>query len=561
MVGAWIVALFVVLSFLPFRSQIPPLIESDYGYQLIAAERMAHGEGLTSLPPAAPGQSWTWHGDWVFLTRWPAGYSALVGLLQKGLEVSLIEACRWIAVAAVAVSLVAWFLVIKQVARGVVGGLVAAVAAGLAVGVPSLLNPSTDSVLVALLPVCMLLVAEGVELSQRNCRSAAAWRLALGGLLAGGLCWIRYASVFVPAGIGIYLLGSALHDLRRHWKNLSFFALGAAVPMIALVVVNRLFGADTRLAQQFNLGTDIGFDFSWSMLVEAWRRATSVGFYEHRSESTWLYMLWPVVLAASVMCFPAWRRRLKPFFGRPVMGLAGAILGSFLFMIVIATVLFHDKFNFVGLDRYYLPVKPLYLLLFIAPVVVLLRIELRVAAALPLLLAGSWIVHEEWLRPYVRTLHARTDVTPLGAWSRCFEPGASGLYTWLHRQPPRDLVIVSNFHEFVALETGQPAVPVPESVAELESWLARIRKARGVERLRTLFVLDHDNRWRDYWIPSPEDIIRIFDLRSATGVPTSAEDMVFEYTSGDDEERNRAMAARLSPYPSDSVYRKSLRRK
>lgn len=536
MVVVWIVALFVVLSFLPFRSQIPPLVESDYCYQLIAAERMARGEGLTTLPPLAPGQPWEWRGDWTFLTRWPAGYSALVGWLHWALAIRALEAARWIAVASCAVGLVGWFLLVKRASPGVIGGLTAAVAAGLAVGVPGLLNPSTDAILVALLPMVLLLVDEGIDerFPAPKARGATAWRLALAGLLAGGLCWIRYASLFLPLGVGAYLIARAPLGRRRKWLEVGYFALGAGVPALGLVVVNRCLGSDAGLTEQVNLGTRAGFQFSWLLPLEAWRRVTALGFYDHRPESAYVFMLWPVVLGLAAALIPGWRKRMVEFARMPVVGLSAAVLASFLVMIVAATTLFREKFNFAGLDRYYLPVRPLYLLLFVTPIVLVPRPMIRLAAAVPLLVAASWIVHQEWLRPYARALHTRAEVTPSGAWSRSFGPAARELYLWLRRQPPAEMVLVSNFHEWVALETGHAALPIPEDTAALERWLADIRRARRVESARVLFVLDGDNRWRSHWIIEPEEIVRRFRLEPATGVPASVADRVFEYRAGAD---------------------------
>ena len=101
-----VVALALVL--LPGRAQIAPLVESDYCYLLMAADRMFDGLGPTAPLPVAPFQPWSWRADWALLTRWPIGYPILIASVRWLFDLSTIAACRWISLVACAAALVGW---------------------------------------------------------------------------------------------------------------------------------------------------------------------------------------------------------------------------------------------------------------------------------------------------------------------------------------------------------------------------------------------------------------------------------------------------------------------
>ena len=163
-VGGAFLVVFAILALLPSRSAIPPLVESDYCYQLIAAERMSAGLGPTSLQPVAPLQPWEWQYDWGFLTQWPVGYPLMVWAVRQTTGVGTIAACQWISVAMCALALVGWFTWVKRaVPRGICGTLLSAVAAACSVSAAMLINPSTDAILVAVLPFTLLGTVLAVE--------------------------------------------------------------------------------------------------------------------------------------------------------------------------------------------------------------------------------------------------------------------------------------------------------------------------------------------------------------------------------------------------------------
>lgn len=543
----------VLLALLPGRAQLAPLVESDYAYQLIAADRLVAGEGLSSLQPVAPGQPWEWDYDFGFLTQWPAGYSLLVGAVRAAIGGTTIAACRAIALAACAAALVGWFLWGRRVVPGgVTGCLAAAVAAGGAVSVANLTNPSTDLLLVVALPWVLLAAVRVSKTEPRpDPRISIFWWLYTG-LAAGGLCWIRYAAAFVPAGIGLFLVLSWARG-RVRGRHLLVYATSAALPIAALLCMNRVLAPGASVQAQLNLGQRVGFDWSWDLIASAWWRLTDLGYYDYKP---WLHWGWAAALPIGALLAAGfiWRPHGASREHRPTRGLirmtarnaggrggagqsVGApvelsvmVLSTCLVMILAATALFGDKFNYVGLDRYYQPVRPLFVLLCLASLILALKRWGRAVLCAGLLLAGSWTVQQEWGSTYVRWAAAERFATPYGAWSRCFEPGAADLYAWLKKQHGPELVVVSNYHEFVALETGVAALPVPPDEAALRRWLERIRAARGLNDVRVLFVLDPDNRWRDYWMADPEEVKSRFRLRPVDNVPASIGAYLFDYS-------------------------------
>ena len=111
-----------------------------------------------------------------------------------------------------------------------------------------------------------------------------------------------------------------------------------------------------------------------------------------------------------------------------------------------------------------------------------------------------------------------------------FEPGAADLYRWLNAQKTDNLIVISNFHDHVTLETQIPALPIPPDIETLKRWIHRIRQSRGIEEPRVIFVLDHDNRWRDYWIKPTAEVVEDFGLsQRAEGPPPVVSALVFDY--------------------------------
>ncbi|UCE61662.1 MAG: hypothetical protein JSU63_07920 [Phycisphaerales bacterium] len=576
---AGIAGLSCVLGALVLRFPVVPLVESDYCYLLMAADRMYSGLGFTSLQPVAPHQSWDWAYDWGFLTQWPIGYSLLVWAIRLMSDWSTLVACKWISVVACATALAAWFVWMRTIMpRGVTGVVLSAVAAACSLPAALLVNPSTDLLLIALLPVVLLLTNEAVRSLGNDAdargRQQAMGYLALAGMTAGALFWLRYASIFLPSAVCVYLLIELWRRLRPGMtiRHIVVFTSCAAWPVVTLLLINRALSPGP-LQAQLNLGQSIRVDYSPGLISHVWWMFTNLGFYDYHWFTHWVYALWPAAIVVIAMSLPPMRRALRSYLGGPSVCLSAIVVIMMLVMLIAATTLFGDKFNYVGLERYYLPIRPLYFLLFAAPVLLIPRRSVKVLALAGLLIACSWIIGQDWVKPYRRwhtagapslsqtragdgqaltdrvtradvlhkpfptlkedetpTVRTTRKATSYGQWSRCFEPGADTLFEWLVYRASPDLVVVSNFHEYLALETGVPTLPIPKDAETLMTWVRRICAARDVSGVEVLFVLDPDNKWRDHWIAAPADIVQTFALSHSAVNLSGISAWVFEYS-------------------------------
>lgn len=547
-----------VLTFVVTFWPIPPLVESDYAYLLTAADRFVDGNGLTTTPPLAPHQLWQWRGDWTYLTQWPVGYSLIVAGVRTVFGVSSIEACRWISLIACAVALVGWFTWSSQlIPPCLTRSLFASACAGLSLPVAWLVNPTTDLIVVAALPWLMMAssrcvlnmrrFAEGNACGSGGCggpygkdgsENRVAWRqllfLAWIGLAAGLLFWIRYASVFVPLGIGAHLVGEWFFRRGVRCKHVLVFAATSVLPIAALLVVNAVWGAGESTRSQLNLGDHVGFDLTFSTLWRAWWMFTDLGYYAHRAIAHWTFALVPIAIVVGTVTIHPLRRSAGRFLSAPAVSLSVMVVFSLLAMLIAAKALFSSKFDYVGLARYYQPIKPLYLAFVLAPFVACGKRWVRGGMCVFLVLACSWTLQQNWLRTYQRWNHAMRSTTPSGAWSRCFEPGAGELFEWVKERCDPSLVVASNFHEFVEFETGTPAIPTPPDRETLDRWLTKIQEARGIDSIHVVFALDPSNRWRDHWLAAPSAVVAKLGLVPMANVPPVIARYLFELppTSG-----------------------------
>jgi hypothetical protein len=235
------------------------------------------------------------------------------------------------------------------------------------------------------------------------------------------------------------------------------------------------------------------------------------------------------------VCTRGGRRALGRFIATPPVALGLITLAALLVMLVGAAAFFGEKYDYIGLARYYVPGKPLYFLLFVAPVLLIPRRAVRAGACAALLVLGLWIVQQEWARPYKRQLAEHRQATPYGQWERCFSPDSADLYDRLRKCSAPDLIVVSNFPDDLTLETQIPALPIPPDRATLDAWVGRICRARNVTNPRVLFVLDRNNHVRDYFILRPERIVDVFDLRRPSEALMTASRYVFAYQSSSGE--------------------------
>lgn len=506
----------------PHQRAIAPLVESDYAYQLIAADRLNAGDGLTSLQPVAPNQPWDWQYDWGYLTQWPAAYPLLICAVRTICGGTSLKAAHLMSAAACAFALVGWFMLVLQVVpAGVARYALAAVAAGLSVKAATLINPATDAIVMATLPWLLISVVRTVTSGESTSPHAAGqartawWQMALIGLAAGLLCWIRYAAIFIPVGIGVFVALDAMWTRQRTWRNVLVYAMASLTPIVGLILTNRALAPSSSLQSQLNLGAGVSFDFSWGLLTAAWMNLTDLGWYAYHPVVHQVLACWPVLLGIVWLLVPGVRRAMREPRNRTTLLLCATVVGTLFVMLVAATALFGGKYDYANLPRYYAPGRVLFCIVCLAPLALWPSRVVRLATCGALALAFLWTVQVVWSRPLQRWHEADRPQTSYGEWSRPFEPGASDLYAWLRAHTDPSLIVVSNFHEYVTLETGVPALPIPPDRATLDRWTDDIARARGIKRPTTLFVLDPDNRWRDYWIPAPERIIESLQLHPA----------------------------------------------
>ena len=545
------IALFAfALSLLPGLGAIAPLVESDYCYQLLAADHLYDGLGPLSLQPIAPNQPWEWFHDWGFLTQWPVGYPAIICAIRWVLGGSSLEAARVLSIAACATALVGWFLWLGQcIPIGKTRRLVAVAGAATAVPVSFLVNPSTDLIVVAALPYLLRMVisipeSKGSE-SNRSTKHHLG-RSALLGAACGALFWIRYASVFVPMAIGAYLLIEMLRK-RVSARTVCCFALSGILPMLLLIALNLSFGSSQTASASLNLGTRASLSFTPAIIAQAWSNFTNFGYYAHRPMAQVILAAWP--LGAIAVLFVLNRRKKRNLaikseksgivatsdssgiVNDPFVLNAGVVAAG-LSMLIGATAVFGAKYNYVGLERYYFPIRPLYFSLFVLPLLAVPSRAVRVVVATATVGALIWSVQVDGVRDYRRAASAQVIQSPYGQWVRSFGPDPTPLINWLKDHDHDGLVIVSNYHEYLALETGLATLPIPPDRKALDDWLNRIQVARGVSELEVLLVIDPDNRWRSYWIPEPGKIVRTFGLEKPIRQFTESEVIVYSYRQG-----------------------------
>jgi len=533
--GRWYVwlpvTLLVVAALLAIarHTHVPPEIFDDNAYVFLATDRLFEGHGPTSLPPKAPHQPWNWQADFTLLTQWPMGYPLLICLVRWLTGFATVDAAVLLNVVCSGVALVAWFAWIRRCAPGGISGwLLAGVAALGVFSVGQLVNPGSDTVLLAVTPLVLLLAAS--VFARERCASITDGRseslrsslvtgdgcplaygrgsvgskrlgwIALLGVVSGFAFWIRYAAIFLPAGLGVFLLADALLIRRRRLIDAVVFGVASLTPIAVLILIHRSAGPVGEVQQQLNLGHRADLRLSLELLPTLWQRFTEQTLYAYRDESAWFFQL---VVPAAGLAVP-----------------------------LAATAVFGDKYDYVGLARYYQPVRPFYWLLFVGPLLLIPLRIIRGGLCVMLVLFGSWFVNQDALRTWRRWTSRSYVTTPYGRRAVRFQPASSDLYEWLAANVDDKTLVVSNFHDDIALETRIPACPIPANGGELHTWIQRARTARNVDRMDALFVLDPDNDTRDYYLPYVADVVRRFGLSHRLDIPPAVRRYVYEVHGG-----------------------------
>jgi hypothetical protein len=323
----------------------------------------------------------------------------------------------------------------------------------------------------------------------------------------------------VPLAVGIFLLWRMVSGTRRVHEVLAF-AAGAALPLIGLLLWNMQVSRDMPVTAQFNLGSQVATEFTTAYLVEAWGHFSRQSLYAHRPEAA-AFFAWglPLAALAAPLVTRRPRRRWLQWVRSPGFQLSASAAVALLAFLVLATTFFSAKFNYVGLARYYQPVRPLYFVLLFGCLLCYRDLLSRSVLCIALLAGCSWFIRQDAYRDLRRWQLADRPTTAYGRWATRFEPNSRALYGWIAARATPRQVIFSNFHDDIALETQVPACPLPRNRQEMDAWLPRIRAARGVGALEVLFVLDPDNRERGYYLPPHADVIAAFGLERCVGLP------------------------------------------
>jgi hypothetical protein len=347
-------------------------------------------------------------------------------------------------------------------------------------------------------------------------------RVVLLGLAAGALVWIRYAAAFVPVGIGICLLVQWLRGGRPSLKVVSVYAASSLTPILLLLAINRAYGSG--LGTQYQLippGFENPYKVNAEMFSTIWARFTEQTPYYYRPEQKWFFSLvLPVGGLLLPLVFAHARRALREFFARPPVLLSVILTATVLLVMLITTAAF-GRYVY-GVPRHYQPIGPFYFLLFVGPVLTFRWRLVRVAACVPLVLVCSWYLNQDVRPAYARRLADDPVVTEYGRQARHFEPGSRILYDWLRAQDGDDLVVFSRLPHEIALETRIPACYLPLDREEMTTvYLERIARARGVEKLRVLFVVDPRS------VRDLPEIVGNFDLVHPADVPSQIQRYVY----------------------------------
>lgn len=521
-------SLYYILAFLALAAafatllallQIPTAVQADNTQLLLAVERMALGLGPTTIYPRIPAT------DFAFITHWPIGYPLLICALKTLTGLHTLTICQTLNVAAYALALLAWTAWFRRCLPDSITARLLALTAALLALVPIYLTKfTTDMILVAATPLLLFAADRAVRLVQQPSANArrSALRFFLLGLAAAALVWIRYTALFLPIAIGLFLLlrgcravGWALPTIRSRLTTVLIpFFLGAALPVLSLAAINAAFGPS--LIDRPAGGFHPAFHPSW--IADFWQHFCALPlFTTHWRATLALTTLIPIGSLSLMLLTPAARRAARAFLARPKIALSLCAFAGFFLLVTAFRILAPALYDPASESRYLLPVRPLYLLFFVGPLLSLPWNRFRRLCALPILACLAWLLLAEWAGP-LRALAANAQPpTPYGQRALWLGHDAAELYPWLKAQDAPDLVVFSNFYDYIALETGIPAQPLPADMNQLADRLERITRARGIQHPRVLFVLAPDNLWRTY-LPQPADLIRTFNLHP---LPTS----------------------------------------
>jgi hypothetical protein len=226
---------------------VPPFIYSDQADQLKALQQSLSGEsrGLNEL--VFPDSTNLAADTTEWIVWWPPSTQVLAWpLLRAGLSIG--AAIRIIAIVAVVAGAIgwAWWWALFELPTSWI------LAAALLVpwqryASNGLFQYSAETLAFAAVP--WVLIAAAASVREIDAGRTPSWSVLFStGLASGALYWVKYSSVFVTAGVTLFVL--ARLATARSWKSAGALAIGAALPAVLLSVLNRHFGGAANMLAQ-----------------------------------------------------------------------------------------------------------------------------------------------------------------------------------------------------------------------------------------------------------------------------------------------------------------------
>ncbi|MGQ9661611.1 MAG: ArnT family glycosyltransferase [Kiritimatiellia bacterium] len=337
---AWcgVLALALLYAFFLSRFYAPAIATPDangYFAQGTLLARTGRAYFTLDSPVQYVGIHWLRDEQGRYFSRYPPGLAVLVALVSRVFSAETSVALNPLLSI---IGLVGMFFL----ARSVLGG----VGWGYAAMALLMVNPAYSRHAIACdshMAVTVLFIW-GLLLLLRWAAEGALWQTFVAGLLLGAIPTVRYPEALYSLGVGTFLLGHC-RSRSRIWLHYAVAALGAAIPMVPLLVRNQLaFGAFWRTAYSF---TNEQTGFCWQYLKEHFVP------YVKALQSHGAGLFFALGVAGVLRMFAQQPTRL---------------LGSTLFLLITPSTLLYMSYYWgggmmgVGTMRFLLPLFPLFIL-------------------------------------------------------------------------------------------------------------------------------------------------------------------------------------------------------
>ena len=194
--------------------------------------------------------------------------------------------------------------------------------------------------------------------ARRWAKRRGALRFLLLGVVAGSVCWVRYAAVFIPVSVGLFFVWATVKH-RVGLRGVFLYAVGSLVPLAVLFVFNHINASGTPVQQQFNLGSRLGLAIDPSVLATVWWMFTDLPMYGHKWYAHWVCAIVVPLGGIAFACVRSdWRRSTREYVRSEGYVLSALAVVTMLGVLVAVSLLCRSKHTFVDISRYYLPARP-----------------------------------------------------------------------------------------------------------------------------------------------------------------------------------------------------------